>query len=146
LSQIALQLAARNGVGAIRHRAHGLALWQGLPLTPGRLLARCRLGFMAATPPRTTDHLLVLTALGRRLSVPAVRRLLYHLPPGVTELVTHPGYVDEELCRLDPLREPRERELRLLRSDDWRRLLEERKLRLTSFAGEVARWGAALTP
>lgn len=145
LRRVALRLAWRYGVGAVRLRAHGLALWPGLPLPVGPL-ARWRLPVSAparALPVSTSDHLLVLTAMGPRATIANVRRLLRYLPPGLTELVVHPGYVDAELCRLDPLRGPRERELRLLRSAEWAALLAESGVRLTTFAHEAEHRRAA---
>ncbi len=142
LTGVVLRLARRYGIGAVRLRGHGLILHQALPLLPAWLAARWRL----ALAPRwcrpavlTSDHLLVLTAMGPRCTQGAVAALLRRLPAGLTELVTHPGYVDDELCRLDALQGERERELRLLRSDAWQALLADSGLQLTTYAREVER-------
>lgn len=146
LTGVALRLARRYGVGAIRLRGHGLVVHQALPLPllPGWLAARWRLPLASgrvAPGVLTTDYLLVLTAMGERCTARRMGALLRQLPAGLTELVTHPGYVDDELRRLDRLQWERERELRLLRADWWRAVLVRADARPTTFREEVARAG-----
>lgn len=43
-----------------------------------------------------------------------LRRILEGLDEGISELMCHPGYVDEELTKIDHYTSPREEELRLL--------------------------------
>ena len=59
---------------------------------------------------------------------------LERLPPGLTELMTHPGHPDEELARLTVFAEGRDRELAALTSPAVRDALRRRRIRLTSFA------------
>jgi predicted glycoside hydrolase/deacetylase ChbG (UPF0249 family) len=56
------------------------------------------------------------------------------LPAGDIELMTHPGYVDDELRALSSYTEPRQDELALLTAPAVRRLLAERGVALISFA------------
>lgn len=59
--------------------------------------------------------------------------LLHTLPRGVTELVCHPGYVDDELLHIDTLTHAREREWLLLsRPHLWEALARE-GIRLVSW-------------
>jgi predicted glycoside hydrolase/deacetylase ChbG (UPF0249 family) len=64
--------------------------------------------------------------------------LLRALPAGVTELVCHPGHVDEELRRVDTLTTPREREWLLLSRPAFRDVLAREGIRLTSWAEAAA--------
>lgn len=141
LTDVALRLARRYQIGAIRLSGHGLVIHQALPLLPRWLVRRWRLpaGRPASAPPLTSDHLLLLTAMGKRVSPDDLAAVLRDLEPGLTELVLHPGYVDDELHRLDPLTWQREHELRLLRAAWWRPLLAELGLRPTTFREELAR-------
>ena len=59
---------------------------------------------------------------------------LERLPPGLTELMTHPGHPDEELARLTVFAEGRDRELGALTSPAVREAVRRRRIRLTSFA------------
>jgi predicted glycoside hydrolase/deacetylase ChbG (UPF0249 family) len=142
LLSMTLRLAERYGIGAVRSRGHGLVIHQAAPLLPRRFVGRWRLPFgpgATSKPLLTTDHLLVLTAMGRRVSPDDVAALLRDLEPGLTELVTHAGYVDDELRRHDPLLWEREHEVRLLRSSWWRRLLADLRIQPTTFREELAR-------
>ena len=60
------------------------------------------------------------------------------LPPGVTELVCHPGHVDDELRRVDTLTTPRAREWLALSRPAFRAFLAREGIRLTSWAEAAA--------
>lgn len=83
-----------------------------------------------ATPPGQPDRFTVLTVLGRLKTQRPLINLIRALPPGATELVCHPGYVDAELRALDPLTAPREREMLILGRPAFRTLLEREGVRL----------------
>jgi len=61
-------------------------------------------------------------------------RKLEMLEPGVTELVTHPGYVDDQLRSISSLQAQREVELAVLTAPEARRQVENLGIRLVSFA------------
>jgi chitin disaccharide deacetylase len=65
-------------------------------------------------------------------------RRLEKLEPGVTELVCHPGRVDELLSTLTSFREQREVELAALKNPEVRRLIDFMQIRLVSFSHLVA--------
>jgi predicted glycoside hydrolase/deacetylase ChbG (UPF0249 family) len=138
---VLLRLARRYGIGAVRSRGHGLVLHQAVPLVPQALVSRWQFTFRnhPTMPLLTSDHLLVLTAMGARVGPDDVARLLRGLEPGLTELVTHAGYVDDELRRLDTLLWEREGELRLLQPRWWRPLLADLGIQPTTFREELAR-------
>jgi hopanoid biosynthesis associated protein HpnK len=63
-----------------------------------------------------------------------LRRMLENLPEGTWELVTHPGYDDEELRRVHTrLLRSREEERRLLMSRELREFLDAQGIQLTSY-------------
>ncbi len=62
-------------------------------------------------------------------------RFLDGLPDGGL-VMCHPGYVDDVLVDLDPFTDQRERELAYLASDDFVRLLDEKKVTLSRRADE----------
>ena len=133
LSVVMYRLAQRYGVPVVRLSGHGLIVRQALPLLPARFVRRWRLPRLATRPVLMPDQMVVLTAIGPRYPLQAVRSLLRNLPAGVTELVTHPGYVDDELIRHDSLRWERQRELSLLRSPWWHDDLAAAGARLMTF-------------
>ncbi len=59
--------------------------------------------------------------------------LLHALPDGVTELVCHPGYVDDELLSIDTLTHAREREWLLLSRPHLRETLTREGIHLVSW-------------
>lgn len=60
-------------------------------------------------------------------------RRLAHLPSGVTELICHPGYVDEDLASLSSLAAHREVELAALTAPAARLVIQEQGIRLVNF-------------
>ncbi len=72
-------------------------------------------------------------ALGYGFGLPALLRTLGRLPPGLTELMAHPGYPDAELATVTTYARGRERELAALTSPEGRRLVETLGVRLTTF-------------
>ncbi|HEY1901493.1 MAG TPA: ChbG/HpnK family deacetylase [Terracidiphilus sp.] len=77
----------------------------------------------------TTDGALGVLATGT-LDATTISRLLQHVPPGTWELVTHPGYNDEDLARAHTrLRQSREIEREALAAVD-----KHQNLELISFA------------
>jgi len=123
------RLARRHGIRGVRGAAAGFILQPpGLPgarLTLGRTRSRTDLYH--------PDHWSVLTVQGRARSSGPLDTLLRALPPGVTELICHPGHVDEALRALDPLSDPREDEWRLLARPHFRDALRRQGIGLTSW-------------
>ena len=78
------------------------------------------------------------------LDLEAIASIVADLAPGVHELMCHPGYVDDELCRTPTrLRAQRERELELLTSPEVRKLIEDAGIRLVSYRDLVESRAAA---
>ena len=134
LYHLTLRLARRYGIAGVRAAGAGFIL-QAPALSRLRVTTRRALG--ANSSPYQPDYFSVLSVLGQMRSARPLQALLRALPPGVTELVCHPGYVDDELRRLDPLTNRRERELLLLSRPSFQELLLDEGIRLASWA-EVA--------
>ncbi len=67
------------------------------------------------------------------VSLEHLSRLLHSLPAGVSELMCHPGFVDEELNASSGYAKPREREFQILTNPAVRQLIDEDKISLTTF-------------
>ncbi len=73
-------------------------------------------------------------ALTGAWTVQKLEEVLRHLPPGVTEVMFHPGKVDPLLSQLPTrLVESREKELAVLRDDRLKRVKEEEQIHLISY-------------
>jgi predicted glycoside hydrolase/deacetylase ChbG (UPF0249 family) len=87
--------------------------------------------------PPATGHLRGLELFGHRRFGDRLLDLFDELPSGTTELVVHPGFVDDTLRAVDPYTIERERELQALTSDAVRQRLRRGDFRLVPM-GEVS--------
>lgn len=155
LFEIALRLAKKHGIGAIRvaheesklrsmlasggKQKQGVVLRQGVQARGLKLLARDAREMADRAGLVTTDYFCGIAQTGA-LTREGVERLVESLPEGSTEFMCHPGYVDEELRRSDTrLQESREAELQILTDAGIRKLVATRGIRLISykFMGDV---------
>jgi predicted glycoside hydrolase/deacetylase ChbG (UPF0249 family) len=81
----------------------------------------------------TTDHFAGSTLLGMRDFESGLLEVLDALPPGITELMVHPGYDDGPLPGNDRYRAQREIELRALTSPGVLDRLQCMGVRLINF-------------
>jgi chitin disaccharide deacetylase len=82
----------------------------------------------------TTDHFRGVSLQGGAHFARRLRRTFDTLEPGSTELMVHPGHVDEALAAQDPYTAPREIELAALTSPGVRERLARGDIELVSFA------------
>jgi chitin disaccharide deacetylase len=82
----------------------------------------------------TTDHFRGVSLQGGARFAGRLRRALDTLEPGSTELMVHPGHVDEALLAQDPYTGPRAIELAVLTSAGTRERLARGDIELVSFA------------
>jgi chitin disaccharide deacetylase len=82
----------------------------------------------------TTDHFRGVSLQGGTRFAGRLGRALDTLEPGSTELMVHPGHVDEALIAQDPYTRPRAIELAALTSPGIRERLARGDIELTSFA------------
>ena len=136
---LVLDLAARHGIPYVRCPDEGLR-WPATRETDPRNLARVAIISPAARglrrrlrPPLRSAHHFRGAALGPSFRTTALLRTLRHLPPGLTELMTHPGYPDAELALRTAYVAGRDRELAALTAPASRALIEAGGIRLVTF-------------
>ena len=137
---IVLDLARRFSIRAIRIPAEPVAFIGATPATVGRLAGRGGLTMLAnlfrqhaaAAGIRTSDHFFGMLA-GGQLTEPALLAILRRLPPGDSELMTHPGFADESLADAFRWDYQWDAERQALTAPAVRALLAERQIRLISF-------------
>jgi predicted glycoside hydrolase/deacetylase ChbG (UPF0249 family) len=124
-------LARQHAIAGVRNAFDGYMLhsphWSSLRWTVRRPGKRTR----TVSHP---DHFTVLSVWGYASQLDTLRDVLRALPPGVTELVCHPGHVDEDLRRLDRLTDAREDEQAVLSHPLARDTLAREGIQLVSWA------------
>jgi chitin disaccharide deacetylase len=153
LFEIAVRLANKHGIGAIRvshengrlrtalssgaDRNGMLVVRQGMMAHALRLLARNARRQARFFKISTADYFCGITQTGA-LTKEGVLRLLQRLPEGTTELMCHPGYADEGLRRTATrLQESRQKEIEILTDPELRNVVASRAIRLIDY-GSVA--------
>src|SRR5271166_1848642 len=149
LFEVALRLAKKHGIGAIRISHENLRLRavlskgknqntsvvmkQGVQARGLKLLARDARKLARRAGIATTDYFCGIAQTGA-LMLEGVRRMLEILPEGSTELMCHPGYVDEDLRQTHTrLQECRQTELDILTDDGIRKVVATQGIRLINF-------------
>jgi hopanoid biosynthesis associated protein HpnK len=148
LFEIALRLAKRHGIGAIRvsHEASSLraalttgelraavVLKQGVQARGLKLLARDAREQADRAGVSTADYFCGIAQTGE-LTKEGVARLLRSLPEGTTELMCHPGYADEALRKTATrLQGSREKEVEILTDTEIRNLVASQGIRLIDY-------------
>jgi len=145
---IALRLAKRHGIEAVRvsheasslrsallngNESSGVALKQGVQARGLKLLARDARRMAERAGIATADYFCGIAQTGV-LTKPGVQRLLSSLPEGTTELMCHPGYLDEDLRKSSTrLQESRESELEILTDKAIRKSVAQLGIRLINY-------------
>jgi hopanoid biosynthesis associated protein HpnK len=149
LFEIALRLAKRHGIGAIRvsHEASSLraalstgelrasvVLKQGVQARGLKLLARDAREQAERAGISTADYFCGIAQTGE-LTKEGMTRLLRSLPEGTTELMCHPGYADEALLKTATrLQDSRGKEVEILTDTKLRNLVASQGIRLIDYA------------
>jgi len=149
LFEIALRLAKRYGIGAIRvsHEASSLraalstgerraavVLKQGVQARGLKLLARDARKQAERAGVSTADYFGGIAQTGE-LTKEGVARLLRSLPEGTTELMCHPGYADDALRKTSTrLQSSRQKEVEILTDKEIRNLVASQGIRLIDYA------------
>jgi len=149
LFEIALRLAKLHGIGAVRvaheesslraalsagDEAHaGVVLKQGVQARGLKLLAHDAREQAARAGISTTDYFCGIAQTGE-MTKEGVAKLLRNLPDGTTELMCHPGYVDEDLQNTPTrLQASRQTELEILTDLAIRNLVASQGIRLIDY-------------
>jgi chitin disaccharide deacetylase len=149
LFEIALKLAKRHKVGAIRvsHESSSLrsalsagekhnasqVMKQGVQARGLKLLARDARSQAARAGIATADYFCGIAQTGE-LTLEGVAKLLRGLPEGTTELMCHPGFVDGDLARsVTRLQKSRGLEVEILTDKGIRNLVAEQGIRLIDY-------------
>jgi chitin disaccharide deacetylase len=149
LFEIAVRLANRHRIPAIRvsHEASGLrtalaagrhkskvVVQQGVQARGLKLLAHNAKKMAQRAGIATADYFCGIAQTGE-LTREGVERLLRSLPDGTTELMCHPGYLDDELKRSPTrLQGSRESEVAILTDPGIRNLVASEGIRLIDYA------------
>ena len=150
LFEIALRLAKKHGIGAIRvsleesslraalasgtRHCAGVVMKQGVQARGLKLLARDAREQAERAGIATADFFCGIAQTGE-LTLDGVARLLKTLPEGTTELMCHPGYADEALGKsATRLQSSRQSELEILTSNEVRNLVASQGIRLIDYA------------
>jgi hopanoid biosynthesis associated protein HpnK len=149
LFEIALRLAKKHGIGAIRvsleesslraalsfgAKQHaGVVMKQGVRARGLKLLARDAREQAERAGIATADYFCGIAQTGE-LTREGVAQLLRSLPEGTTELMCHPGYADETLEKTPTrLQASRQTELEILTDTKIRNLVASQGIRLIDY-------------
>lgn len=146
VARAVMQAAREHGIPAVRnpfepawavsatHKTSSLRSWNRS--TQVTMLRALQPKFLAAASQyglKTPDGTIGIAATGL-LDQALLRRLVSAMPEGIWELVTHPGYLDQELAQAKTeLKASRSVELQLLTSADTLQLFRQRDIQLISF-------------
>ncbi len=150
LFEVALGLAKRHGIGAIRvsleasslraalsagqNQRGGVVMKQGVQARGLKLLARDARKQAARSGIATADYFCGIAQTGE-LTREGVAQLLKNLPEGTTELMCHPGYADETLLKTATrLQDSRQTELEILTDTEIRNLVASQGIRLIDYS------------
>lgn len=149
LFEIALRLAKRHGIAAIRisheesslraalsageKQKGGVVMRQGVQARGLKFLARDAHEKAERAGIATADYFCGIAQTGE-LTREGVLRVLEVLPEGTTELMCHPGYVDAELAKsATRLQASRQTELEILTDTEIRNLVASQGIRLIDY-------------
>jgi predicted glycoside hydrolase/deacetylase ChbG (UPF0249 family) len=149
LFEIALRLAKRHGIGAIRvaleasslraalssgeKQRAGVVMKQGVQARGLKLLARDAREQAERAGIATADYFCGIAQTGE-MTLEGVTQFLKSLPEGTTELMCHPGYADAAL-KMTPtrLQDSRQTELEILTDAGIRNLVASQGIRLIDY-------------
>jgi predicted glycoside hydrolase/deacetylase ChbG (UPF0249 family) len=149
LFEIALRLAKRHGIGAIRvaleasslraalssgeKQRAGVVMKQGVPARGLKLLARDAREQAERAGIATADYFCGIAQTGE-MTLEGVTQFLKRLPEGTTELMCHPGYADAALKKTPTrLQDSRQMELEILTDAGIRNLVASQGIRLIDY-------------
>jgi predicted glycoside hydrolase/deacetylase ChbG (UPF0249 family) len=140
ISSAVARAAATKGVYQVRAPLEPWRLnagnWRSTIKKTG-LFASARLSRQPAAPGRRVQFV-GISLQGGRYFAERLFALIPQLPAGTTELMTHPGYADAALAKLDGYTLYRQTELGVLCSREFREHLAQHEVTLTSFGNRAS--------
>lgn len=128
--ELVLRTAAEHGVSHVRHPYET----NPLPRRPRAVVASKLLRtILYRQRPMDDVSFTGIAAMASPTFHRDIAQLLGELPPGITELMVHPGYDSAELAAVDDYRAAREREVHALISPRLRERIQELGVELTHF-------------
>jgi predicted glycoside hydrolase/deacetylase ChbG (UPF0249 family) len=103
------------------------------PLETAKQIGRTDQKILAARTVKSTDHF-VATFYDKTVSVPFLMEILASLPQGSSELMTHPGLLDDQLRKESKYNLRREDELAVLTNSQVIEYLDQLDIKLITFA------------
>jgi hopanoid biosynthesis associated protein HpnK len=148
--EIVLRVAKRHGIRAVRvsHEASPLraalavgeshhapaVMRQGVQARVLKLLARDARALAEKSAIATTDYFCGIAQTGE-LTLEGLKQLLQNLPEGTTEMMCHPGFMDEDLENsATRLQDSRQSEIEILTNTEIRNLVASQGIRLIDYA------------
>jgi len=149
LFEVALRLAKRHSIGAIRvaleesslrtalasgeKQRSGVVMKQGVQARGLKLLARDVRGQAERAGIATADYFCGIAQTGE-LTQEGLKKFLKSLPEGTTELMCHPGYADAALKKTRTrLQDSRQKEMEILTDTGIRNLVASQGIRLIDY-------------
>ena len=149
LFEVALRLAKRHSIGAIRvaleesslrtalasgeKQRSGVVMKQGVQARGLKLLARDVRGQAERAGIATADYFCGIAQTGE-LTQEGLKKFLKSLPEGTTELMCHPGYADAALKKTTTrLQDSRQKEMEILTDTGIRNLVASQGIRLIDY-------------
>ncbi|HVS26240.1 MAG TPA: ChbG/HpnK family deacetylase [Burkholderiales bacterium] len=145
LASVVARIARENRIRFIRRPL------EPLPFNPGNWRATVKKAALAAAwrmhggdrASSGIDHFYGISLQGEKDFASELNVLIDRLPIGTSELMVHPGYVDEEVAAVDGYTSERAAELAALTSPALRQRLDARGITLVNFLDPL---GASRTP
>ena len=125
--------AQRPGARQEAELEHMPPIIGNVPLETAEQIARTDQKLLAERSIKSTDHF-VATFFDKTVSVPFLMEILASLPQGSSELMTHPGQLDDQLRKESSYSVRREDELSVLTNSRVLEYLDELDIKLITFA------------
>lgn len=113
--------------------AHLPSILEGVPPDTVKSIVQADQQRLAARGVKTTDHF-VMTFYDRTVSVPFLMEILASLPQGTSELMSHPGLLDDQLRKESGYNAQREDELAVLTNTEVIEYLDKLDIKLITYA------------
>ncbi len=140
LWSLSLRLAKEYGCGVRLPNPTDIpdeVLLDALPIDSTDFVRHHALGALDEAGIFHPDHF-ISSFFGPGVSLDHLSSILHSLPEGISELMCHPGFVDEELCATSGYAKPRQKEFEILTDPMIGQLIQKSGIVLTTFQQALA--------